>query len=43
MTELLEHIIASRNQDIPRLIKFFENCFSEKTLEKTQKFDKTKN
>ena len=39
---ILEHIIASSNDDIPRFIEYYERMFSEKTLEKTKKFEKTK-
>lgn len=42
MKGLLEHIIASRNEDIPRFIKFFEKCFEDGSLQKTAKFTQTK-
>ena len=42
MKGLLEHIIASRNEDIPRFITFFEKCFQDGSLIKTAKFTQTK-
>jgi DnaJ homolog subfamily C member 9 len=32
---LIEHIIASENQDIPRFITFYEQMFKEKKLKRT--------
>ena len=43
MRGLLEHIIASRNQDIPRFIEFFEKQIKEGKLKSTKKFEMTKN
>ena len=42
MGGLVEHIIASENDDIPRFIKFFERMFKERKLKKTKKFTQTK-
>ena len=42
VTKILEHIIASDGSDIPRFIKFYEKCFQDGTLVKTDKFVKTK-
>lgn len=39
---LLEHIIASENDDIPRFLEFYEKMFKEGKLEKTAKFTKTR-
>jgi len=42
VSKILEHIIASDSTDIPRFVKFFEKCFEDGTLVKTDKFVKTK-
>ena len=42
MRKLLQHIMCSKNEDIPRFIQFFEEQINEKVIEKTAKFDGTK-
>ena len=39
---LLENIIASTNDDIPRFIEFYEKAIAKGDIEKTQKFEQTK-
>lgn len=41
MRGLLENIIGSRNEDIPRYKEIFENLFKEKVLEKNAKWTQT--
>ena len=43
MTGILEHIIASTNESIPRFLEFYEEQFKKGELERTKLFDKTKN
>ena len=43
MTQLIESIPLSTNEDIPRFIKFFEDQIQAKKIVKLKNFDKTKN
>ncbi len=38
ITHILEEIICSRNEDVPRFIQFFEKMIAEGKLEQTNRF-----
>lgn len=42
VTNILEHMIGSQNEDIERFVKFFEDKIEEGICERTKGFEKSK-